>query len=61
MFDCPRCGTKDVTEQFYGPCQTCRDALNLAAYKDPTPRESSEAYLPKMNVTPNAVALKADD
>lgn len=60
MFDCPRCGAKDVEAAYYGPCPTCRDALNQSFYKEPTAREES-AYVPKMNVTPNAVALKADD
>jgi hypothetical protein len=55
---CPRCGA-DVTERFYGPCTPCRQALR-AAY-DGTAREIEvEAYEPKMNVTPNAVALKDD-
>ena len=61
MFDCPRCGAKDITARFYGPCETCRDAMNLAAFKEPTSRAEAEGYVPKMNVTPNAVALKADD
>ena len=61
MFECPRCGTSDVTARFYGPCEECREAMNTAAYKEPTARVDAEGYVPKMNVTPNAVALKADD
>ncbi len=61
MFDCPRCGAKDITARFYGPCAACCEALNAAAYKEPTARPDAEGYIPKMNVTPNAVALKADD
>jgi hypothetical protein len=61
MFDCPRCGAKDIGERFYGPCQACRDHLNETLYKAPTEMAAAEAYVPKMNVTPNAVALKADD
>ena len=61
MFSCPRCGTSEVEERFYGPCQTCRDQLNEAMYRAPTERAEADAYVPKMNVTPNAVALKADD
>ncbi|MDP1793673.1 MAG: hypothetical protein Q8K63_06000 [Acidimicrobiales bacterium] len=61
MFDCPRCGTKDVTAPYYGPCPDCREALNTAFYKAPTERADGGAYVPKMNVTPNAVALKGDD
>lgn len=60
MFDCPRCGAKDVATEYYGPCPDCREALNVAFFKEPTARVE-EAYVPKMNVTPNAVALKADD
>jgi len=60
MFDCPRCGAANVESQFYGPCPSCRDALNAAAYKEPTERATADGYMPKMNVTPNAVALKED-
>ena len=35
--------------------------MNTAVYKAPTARQDAEGYVPKMNVTPNAVALKADD
>lgn len=61
MFDCPRCGAAVVDARFYGPCPQCCDALNLAAYREPTERVDAPGYVPKMNVTPNAVALKADD
>jgi hypothetical protein len=61
MFDCPRCGAPDIDAAFYGPCPSCRDQLNAAMYREPTERVEAEAYVPKMNVTPNAVALKADD
>ena len=61
MFDCPRCGTPDIDTPFYGPCPACREGLNLAMYREPTDVGEAAAYLPKMNVTPNAVALKADD
>jgi hypothetical protein len=53
---CPRCG-RTVHERFYGPCTACRDGLRAAlggAARD----VEVEAYEPKMNVTPNAVALK---
>lgn len=58
-FPCPRCG-RTVTERFYGPCAGCRDDLRARIAGE---RRSVEAavYEPKMNVTPNAVALKADD
>lgn len=61
MFDCPRCGSANVEDRFYGPCSTCRADLNEKLYKAPTERADAGSYVPKMNVTPNAVALKADD
>ena len=61
MFDCPRCGAQDVASPYYGPCPSCREALNEAFYKEPVARGDGEGYVPKMNVTPNAVALKGDD
>ena len=55
-FACPRCGVA-VDEAYYGPCGTCRDELRASL--GGTAREvAAEAYEPKMNVTPNAVALK---
>ncbi|MEZ5239404.1 MAG: hypothetical protein R2716_10830 [Microthrixaceae bacterium] len=55
-FRCPRCG-EDATEAFYGPCSRCRAALRATVRADPGEVEAA-AYEPKMNVTPNAVALK---
>lgn len=57
-FACPRCGT-DVQTEFYGPCPTCRDALRAGFAREGRDVEVAE-YEPKMNVTPNAVALKDD-
>jgi NMD protein affecting ribosome stability and mRNA decay len=57
-FACPRCGT-DVTENFYGPCQSCRIELRAKYLGEGRVVEVAE-YEPKMNVTPNAVALKDD-
>lgn len=57
-FTCPRCGT-DVSEQFYGPCTSCRTALRAKFLGEARDVEVAE-YVPKMNVTPNAVALKDD-
>lgn len=55
-FRCPRCQL-DVTDEFYGPCPSCRTTLRSVVRADA--REvASSAYEPKMNVTPNAVALK---
>ena len=55
-FACPRCGTA-VDERFYGPCVECRGVLRAEQGADARAVEA-EAYEPKMNVTPNAVALK---
>jgi hypothetical protein len=57
-FACPRCQTPTV-EEFYGPCPACLIALR--AKFEPVGRTVEVAeYEPKMNVTPNAVALKDD-
>jgi hypothetical protein len=53
---CPRCGGS-ARERYYGPCSSCRD--QLGATMGGQQREVEvEAYEPKMNVTPNAVASK---
>lgn len=57
-FCCPRC-KGDVTEDFYGPCAACRTQLRDAFRAEGRVVELAE-YEPKMNVTPNAVALKDD-
>jgi hypothetical protein len=57
-FTCPRCGL-DVTETYYGPCRSCRDELRAAVAAEAR-RVDEHVYEPKMNVTPNAVALKDD-
>ena len=55
---CPRCGqTRD--ERFYGPCTSCRAELRAKFLGEGRDVEVAE-YVPKMNVTPNAVALKDD-
>ena len=53
-FPCPRCET-EVTETSYGPCRSCRTELRAMGGER---REVEVEYVPKMNVTPNAVALK---
>lgn len=55
---CPRCGVEHE-ERFYGPCTSCRDALRAKFLGEGRDVEVAE-YVPKMNVTPNAVALKDD-
>jgi hypothetical protein len=57
-FACPRCGASE-SARYYGPCLTCRDALR--AEQGGAGRDVAAVdYEPKMNVTPNAVALKDD-
>ena len=57
-FLCPRCSAA-VDERFYGPCQSCRTELRAKFLGEGRIVEVAE-YEPKMNVTPNAVALKDD-
>ncbi len=57
-FECPRCHTH-ATARFYGPCDTCRNQLRATLGGQARVIELEE-YVPKMNVTPNAVALKDD-
>jgi hypothetical protein len=55
-FDCPRCGAA-ADADLYGPCAGCRDELR-ARFAGEARDVQAEAYEPKMNVTPNAVAVK---
>lgn len=55
-FICPRCQA-DVSARFWGPCDACREALR-ASQGGRARDVQAEAYEPKMNVTPNAVATK---
>ena len=57
-FVCPRCDT-EVQEDYYGPCGSCRAELRASQGGDQQAVAAVE-YEPKMNVTPNAVALKDD-
>ncbi len=57
-FTCPRCGSS-VQERLYGPCSSCRQILEAEQRGEAEAIEAPE-YEPKMNVTPNAVALKDD-
>jgi hypothetical protein len=57
-FDCPRCRSA-VSADLYGPCPSCRAELRAKFQAEQTEVEVAE-YEPKMNVTPNAVALKDD-
>lgn len=55
---CPRCGSESAV-RFYGPCDACRNELHAKFLGEAREVEVAE-YVPKMNVTPNAVALKDD-
>jgi hypothetical protein len=56
---CPRCGTPADVD-YYGPCDTCRDGLRAEMTGSGGQVPTAAEYEPKMNVTPNAVALKDD-
>ena len=56
---CPRCGTA-VEVDYYAPCDSCRSDLRASLGTEPTAASDAVEYEPKMNVTPNAVALKDD-
>jgi hypothetical protein len=58
-FVCPRCH-KTVAARFYGPCDECRDDMRMNVRGVAREVEVAE-YVPKMNVTPNAVASKDND
>jgi hypothetical protein len=55
-FTCPRCGLA-AQEEFYGPCRTCIGELSVSMRLDGAGQAAAD-YVPKMNVTPNAVASK---
>ena len=57
-FACPRCGSA-VEGRFYGPCLSCRTELRAKYLGEGRIVDVAE-YEPKINVTPNAVALKDD-
>ena len=57
-FDCLRCGRIEPM-RFRGLCAGCRDELRTTFVREAREIEVVE-YEPKMNVTPNAVALKDD-
>lgn len=57
-FSCPRCH-RTTSDEFYGPCVECRTDLR-AAFAGVGRDVEVDEYVPKMNVTPNAVALKDD-
>jgi len=56
VFDCPRCGTSEVSAPFYGPCPACVTQLRGAGLE--AAETNAAEYAPKMNVTPNFIATK---
>ncbi len=56
--ECMRCHREEPM-RFYGLCQACRGELRTKFDRGARDVEVAE-YEPKMNVTPNAVALKDD-
>ena len=57
-FSCPRCQAQTI-DHYYGPCSACRSDL-VAKYAGLGRAVEVAEYEPKMNVTPNAVALNDD-
>jgi hypothetical protein len=55
-FVCPRCSTS-TTDEFYGPCATCRGELRVTMTREKSAVVAA-AYEPKMNVVPNQIATK---
>lgn len=56
-FECPRCASVVLGQEIYGPCEGCVAELR-ASYSGEGREVVAPEYEPKMNVTPNAVALK---
>ncbi len=56
--NCLRCGAPTQL-RFLGPCDTCAEELH-AKYQGEARAVDATEYVPKMNVTPNAVPLKDD-
>jgi hypothetical protein len=55
---CLRCGT-EVPLAFAGTCPSCTEHLRATMGNEARAIDGAD-YVPKMNVTPNAVALKDD-
>ena len=53
---CPRCNAQ-VEQRLYGPCAGCVSELQ-AMFPGVARDVEAPDYVPKMNVTPNAVATK---
>ena len=57
-FDCPRC-RRPTEADLYGPCPDCVTELR-ARFAGRAREVAATEYEPKVNVTPNAVALRDD-
>ena len=57
-FDCPRC-RRPTEADLYGPCSDCVTELR-GRYAGRAREVEAAEYEPKVNVTPNAVALRDD-
>lgn len=55
---CPRCGGDRSSDAYYGVCERCRTELRATYSGEARNDVETAEYEPKMNVTPNAVALK---
>jgi hypothetical protein len=55
---CLRCGAETML-RFAGPCPACTQELRTTV-RGEARAVADDEYVPKMNVTPNAVALKDD-
>jgi hypothetical protein len=49
-----------VEADLYGPCESCVSELR-ARYAATSRAIEAPEYVPKVNVTPNAIAQRADD
>ena len=58
VMPCLRCGA-ETPLRFTGPCPACTAELR-AKFQGVARAIGGDDYVPKMNVTPNAVALKDD-
>jgi len=58
MMPCLRCGTETML-RFAGPCAACAQELRSSFHGEARVIEGDD-YVPKTNVTPNAIAVRDD-